>query len=466
MRGRILTTAFFAAGAIVSAPAHPEPLRAQTIPAPSEGHAFLLQADSDPEPEWAVQNTSTLIIAGFSDSGDTRKYTLPADVTLFDVRDTNGDGSPELAAVRGGALCYWSSLDDAATESPDHCVEEAELAPLAYGAPRPARLFVTVGPRIRLSAPGIDRKWDLTAQETSTTDTPSGVQNYRLAYFHVWRAASPYNQENFIDVFRFAQVYETVSDRSESLGNFITSAQGRQGGTRRARDAAHAGPAAWPWFPLTASPVPTRVLYALAPPDYRDTLIRFQRAGRTEPLTRPGPQRISPDRRYPGIIIAPAQTPPDFNGDGYADLLLWNTEPAGRSLGRLLRAAQSGTWSITLSVHLFDPRIQRYAARPDTAIQLQAPIDTVLAGGVNGPFKHLLTKDVNGDGRSDIVTSGVGDAFAVYTYDGGLPKSPAYETDFGESVQSILVDATSDAGEWYAVVRTASAFHGITLPDH
>lgn len=440
-------------------------LPARPLAAAPDSNAFLLQADTDAAPEWAVQTHLTVAIAEFDPKVPLRTYALPDGTTLFDVRDANGDGMPDLAAIRGTSLCYWRSLETAATTNPDVCIEDGHAAALDFGLPRPAPLFAKQRGINVLKLPGWNRMWRLSGQAVPRTAPQAPEVDYHLDYFRVVPTAPTGVAGAIPRAFRFSQVYEQSLPPPRPAETVVNSETASPGGTRRARDAAEAPPGAWPWFPLNGQPTSTtRVLYALAPPEYRDTIVRFRPPASAEPAGPGDAVYVSPERRYPGVLIAPHGAPPDFNGDGFADLLLWNVELPGRSLGSIARAAQSGAWKVTMTVHLYNPPDERYNARPNAVTRMNAPIDTVLGGGVNGPFHHLLLRDVDGDRDTDLVTTGSGNSLDVYLYQGTLPPAPTYRAKFHDPVAGILVDAPVPGGGWVAILRTTAAFYGVALP--
>ncbi len=415
---------------------------------------LLVQTNGDAAPEWGVLTGNEVTIADISPDYPERKLSLPAGTALFDLRDMDRDGRIELASVRAGRLEYWADATIATETDPAFTIEDAGIAALSIGGPRPYPLFIENRGEDFITVPvgGNPPVWTLEGIPLPSIAPPSSSP--MNTYFHSWSTPADASANRSAEI-RVSLRYERESETATSSQS-PAPASGN-GGTRRARDASAAPAEEWPWFALSAT---SRVLYALAPPDFRDTLIRVDRRDLpgAASATAPNP------RRFPGVVIAPGESGSDFNGDGFNDLLLWRAPRPGASLDALVRAAQDGDWTVDLSVHLFNPATGRYDARPINWIHTEAPLEGVLAGGVRGPFGFLGIEDLDGNGRVDVLCSGTGSELVAWTFTGRAAPAPWARVVLPEPIEEIELTARVPAYHWLGIVRTAHAFHLVALP--
>jgi hypothetical protein len=212
--------------------------------------------------------------------------------------------------------------------------------------------------------------------------------------------------------------------------------RGRRVGPSQLADAAGRPSAQWPWFALRAESDAAaednlRVHYAPAPPDFRDTMvvIRSRKVGPTPP---PLPEAA---RLYPGMLGAPPGALPDFNGDGFTDLLLWLAPRPGRSIDSIARAAVENTWPIHLRVHLYLPERRRYDARPAGRIDAELPaVWLLLMQRTGSPLRNAVFEDFDGDGRTDAAWSTSATDYAAWRYDDGFGARADFEHEFPEPI--------------------------------
>jgi len=455
MRTIIVVTTVFNAAFAQAQPAE-QTWRLRSLPAASAtARALLLQSDGDAAPEWGVFDGITVTVADVSSDYPSIAYAIPEDASLFDLRDTDRDGKPEIALIREGRVEYWRDASQVSQAAPSVTIELPALTALAFGPPRPYPLFVERHGEDFLSVPlGVEPPlWTLEGVRINPL-VPDISDSLTLSQFHIWGAATPPAVDAGRTEFRLSQTYERSADAPSA-----SSAAARPRSTRRARDAGEAPVQDWPSFALSET---ARVLYALAPPDYRDTLIRIEPIGQPEAG---GAQPQSSPRRFPGILIPPQQTGADFNGDGYSDLLLWHAPRSGTSMDALIRAAQSGTWEVSLTVHLFEPATQRFAARPIEWFRTAAPVALVLEGGVRGPFPYLALHDVDGNGRAELVCTGAGDEIAAWRFTGAREARPWLHAKFDAPIDGVILTAHVPAYRWLGIARAGDQFHLFALPQ-
>lgn len=236
----------------------------------------------------------------------------------------------------------------------------------------------------------------------------------------------------------------------------------RRGTLLQARDAAGAGPESWPWFPLkTGGATTPRALYALAGPDYRDTVVCVRDA-KSDDVDLSGKNVVvGPPRRYPGILCVLPDDLPDFNGDGYVDLLLWHAPEPGLSVDSLTRVLLGQKWTVNLTAHLFNPRKNRFEPRPASHIALQIPVDWFMSMTASGPLRHVVLRDFDGDGRTDLGCAVAQNEWAAWLFgEGGFASRPDFSMQSDEPIERVEFRAILDGGESTSIgLRTRTALH-------
>jgi len=416
---------------------------------------LLLQADGDAAPEWGILLDNQVRIAEIAPEFPVRTIALPAGTALFDLRDTDRDGTAELAVVRADRLEYWPDASSAHETDPAFSITDEGIAALSIGGPRPYTLFLEDRGEDFITVPirDISPIWTLDGTPVSS-DLLTPARPLVHTQYHAWSTPAG-TGDHSSSAMQISQRYERRSEQTDSPSK--SSPAPRSGGTRRARDAGDAPHEEWPWFTLSGG---SRVLYALAPPDFRDTLIRVDRRDAPRAPASPVPN----PRRYPGTVIAPGESGSDFNGDGFNDLLLWRAPRPGASLDVLVQAAQDGDWDVELSVHLFDPASGRFAARPIDWVHTKAPIEGVLAGGVHGPFQYLSLEDLDGDGRADLLCSGASREMSAWKFFGRLESTPWARVTLRDPIEGITLTARIPGYYWLGIARSAQAFQLLALP--
>lgn len=445
----IIPATLLTIGAFASA--QPVAFIADSVPCDvSNAFPFLVQADRDAAPEWAILTGSEMVISETRPGTDDRTIRLPDATTLFDFRDTDHDGIPELAIVRGRSLEYWPDATTAATTQPRVHIQDDRFAALAYGAPRPTQLFFRRRGGTFLSAAIYDepRIWDLAGLPVPSAvdeEPPEPALIFAQSWDAVNRSAGPDAGREY-----------TILQRFEIAAS--TTIPDRQPAGRVALEATASPPELWPSFPLTQSGPPVdRIGFARLPGALNDTLV----------VRRPADMsRASTPRRLPGIIILPAGRAPDLNGDGYADIVVWRLARPAPALDALTTAARTGAIEIVVTVHLFDAAADRYAGRPTLWFRAMAPIFDTLAAGIAGPFAQALFDDIDRDGRDEMLTSGSGNEVLGWKFSGSQQTEPDYRLTLNEPVSEWTTFSLESAPSWLMIAKTPSAFHLITLPQH
>jgi hypothetical protein len=234
----------------------------------------------------------------------------------------------------------------------------------------------------------------------------------------------------------------------------------RQGTPRQLRDAAELAPESWPWFPLhTTAESRDRVLYAISGSGYGDTLLRIQRPATPAPAA--PATWTGPERRYPGLLILAEDEMPDFNGDGFVDLLLWSAPEPVPTVEALSRAITGGTWPVRVAAHLFVSEKNRYAPQAAAAVTLRVPIAWFMAAVGGTPLRHVVLRDFNGDGLTDFGCCPKANEFAAWHSTAqGWSAAPDFQYTLDDPVQRVEFRADLDAsGRTSLGLRTGKSLH-------
>lgn len=409
---------------------------------------FTAQADADPAPEVFVLSGNSLTILLGPGSDSTINVELDEGTSAIDVADADGDGIPELYTVTGDTIQRRLLGENARNLGPEVLFSRPSLLSDSDYGPRPYVLVTQWEGRPALALPleeGLavfDFGGELLnlTRVTATGSRPRALDSTAIDP----PQAAP---ADALEI-RVESTFDPPSELLQEPGVLNPPRIARRGTYLQAGAAAELPPEDWPWLSLApARDLDRRVMYALPHSKLNETLIVL-RSRETRDL--PGekdPFYFSPKRRYPGRLVIPPGAAPDFNGDGYADLLLWNSPRPGSSINALMRAAQEKTWPIRLTVHLYSRIHGLYEGRPTTRIELSVPVAwSVLP--LNGlPFRHLVLSDVNGDGYTDVGLATDPTHFVCWLFQppNKFADEPDYVAELPEAIQAVKLVA--DMGE-------------------
>ncbi len=214
-------------------------------------------------------------------------------------------------------------------------------------------------------------------------------------------------------------------------------------------------------FPLSSTDSSLRVEYGYHRETW-DTLI-------TMPLVAPKaialkknepPAKKSPARRYPGTLMVDGEYAPDFNGDGYTDLLLWSAPKPGLSIDSLIRTAIGNTWPVRLTVHLYSADKKRFDPAPIATIAMQVPVFWFVDLGKGHPFPLWLVRDFDGDGKTDLLLSSKDSELSVWLARDGFGAAPSETMTFLEPLEQIIASSDVDLkGRTGLVIQGQSRLH-------
>ena len=269
--------------------------------------------------------------------------------------------------------------------------------------------------------------------------------------FSLWPLNPPQSGPPHALEFRVSKMDAYQPDLPQDLSPLPLSPPSlRRGTPRQLREAALQQSSAWPWFPLQADPErPTRILYALSQEKRLETLIRTQHFDTNREI-------ISPPRHYPGALLLTDDALPDFNHDGYHDLVLWNSPEPAPTLNTLTKLLTRNTWPLRISVHLFNPLKKRYEAAPASYCSLQAPLLWFISAAYETPLRNVVLRDFNGDGATDIGCSTRPDTYSIWLWrENGLPPNPDFQHQFLTPLQKVdlIAELAGKAGGSSLVLR-------------
>lgn len=422
----------------------------EPVPLPSpESPVFVANAGPGCTPGVVVLGPEQASVYAGAPGATPVTVPLPLGTPAVDIADIDGDGQPELVAICGDGV-FRCGLAPGAPQQP---VELFRLhTQLAAPAPLPAPyvLAVKAEGRVLLALP-CENTFELRDPGGALVSSfPIGPDApHRVSYGTPLqsRAITPPEAGGpgalEVDVSRILGVKPELP---ESLSVSLHDAAFGRDEMDRTRLDRSPGDELWPWLPLQAGGARTqRVLYRDAGPGSNATLVRIRRAA-------PGPGGISerdvtigPPRRYPGSLMVPEDDLPDFNGDGYTDLLLWTTPEPAASVDSLMRLVTGGQWPVQLRAHLFVPNKDRFEPVPAAVVNVEAPTQWFAAPEATGPLRHVVLRDFDGDGQTDLGCCVAPRRFCAWLWRAGtFAGSPGFAMEFAQPVTGVAFRADMD----------------------
>ena len=424
-------------------------MQVQVVPwTPGSSSCFAADANMDGRAEIFVLEGHRLRVYGRRHTDPTLELMLPAGTAAIDVADIDHDNAAELVAIRGESVQAFPLQGESPAPRTLFTLENQYSH--AAGRPFPSVLVVDREGTPKIALPQTNaleiRSLSGELAETYPVDvhTPRHLSISRP--FSYW--VNQYAQAGPADAleFRISSVvsFQPLETREPVPIDFEPPAA-RLGTRRQQLEAPDDRPEGWPWFTAGADlAFEYRALYAAAAGQPATTAIRIRTTPRDSGA---GNMKIGPVRHYPGALILRQGQLPDFNGDGFTDILLWKTRQPSLTADSLSRAASRKTWPLSLTAHQFLPDKGRYAPRPFSHLSLEVPLAWWISPTSNGPLREILLRDFNGDGRTDLGCCTGEDTLAIWQAgESGFSESPDFEYRFPARIDGVLLEADLEGG--------------------
>lgn len=430
----------------------------------SRARVFLAKADADDTADIFVLTGRYLTAYSTARGGEACCHVAFEEGTsAFDVADLDGDGQNEIVAVCGDRLVKYDL--EMEPNAPTVLFEHHTLLSDAASDPYPHVVVVEHDAKAYLALPLEDfvelRSPDGTFESRYTIKDASDQDLFVLV-----ARASRLGPPDAIEI-SLSRKIDLSQGLPEELGSPEPIAlrhrryQRADAAYRAARNEEYED---WPWFPLkTDWGVGTRVLFAK--PKFDRTLIRIYEGPPNAVWTRAEwysgeGVKVSPAKQYPGGIVVTPEDLPDFNGDGYVDLVLCSAPEPKLSVGSVTRVITGGSWPLHVTVHLFSPEENRYEAKPFGKVSSRVPPVWFLVTEQGVPIRNCVLRDFNGDGLSDCGWSVAENEFDVWLCNdaNGFAEKPDWTYTFPEEgvAREFAAPLSADGKQ----VGTSVAFRG------
>lgn len=398
---------------------------------------------------------------------ETRFMSLERGTSAVDVFDTDGDERSEVIAVCGESVLRYKIPAQGSIPPAEILFTAPSLFSVPVLQPRPHVLVVNYEDKVLIALPCEEhldlRRLDGTIETRWSVRMAAGKSSPVGPTFSAWTMLAPQIAGRDGLEMRVSRTWEYAVALPEDLRPLERSTpRFRHVPQIQFLELSEVDQDRWPWFLLRADgESDARVLYAPAQPGLKDTLVRIREEQDAGSPWGARSMKTGPVRRYPGLPAMAGDELPDFDGDGFTDLLLWTSpEPiAGTdALGRILA---EGVWPVRVSAHLYRPEKTRYDPRPASSISLKLPISWFLIPEEGTPLRHRVFRDFNGDGRTDCGWSSRGSRFEAWLFqEKGFPKEPSFSLVAPEPIERVEHCADLDQkGRTSVVLRTRSALH-------
>ena len=413
-----------------------------------EARCFIAEWNGDDNGDFFVLDGNILKVLATGPEGPLDIIRLDEGVSAFDIVDTNNDELSEVIAISGNNILLYqhpvSPNSDETEVTPPKILLSIETH-FSENVARPFPYVLTVQrDNVTLLSLPTDDGVELRSLDGAlvkilpVNDPANALHGYTESFSGL---ALPSSEPGL------RQTLEFRVNRLLAPNPFLTEAPidppMRRGTPRQAREAEHLGPDAWPWFALRKDDLQAgRALFALTGPQHFETSVRI-RAPISEEAGTPQNLRLGPPRRYPGALIAGASELPDFNGDGFVDLILWKAPRPVPTVDAVTKALMGGDWPIRITVHLYSEESGRFAPRPVDFMEQRVPFTQILLGN-NGtvPLRMVVMEDFNGDGRTDFACATNPDTYEVWLFgEDGFDDTPNFHQTFSEPIVSIAFRA-------------------------
>jgi hypothetical protein len=424
---------------------------------------YILPSIVSSAPDIVILDDTALTLHRSNSASKTLSHTIPNNTLFFDLIDTDKNGVPELFVLTPDEIRHYPASNNQTTvqlfpitPSLPWSVKQPFLHPLIF--PYNDTHLVAIPDRENFILKNLDGK-KISSLPKLISDTHSlfsiPIEPNQLA---------PQGAFEFrIDSLLSTLVSVPQELRSKTPKRSFTTVTPRQ-----LRDSEQLEFNQWPSFPLEPdSDTPTKVVYASYPPEHINTVIRIKRKLPRNTPTTAEPYRYSSKRIYPGMIGISEAGLPDFNNDGFNDLLLWKIPMPGQSVSSLINSVQAQTWPLEISIHLYNQSKGIYEARPTARIKLTVALQYILTRQNQSPLHNLSFEDLNGDGNSDIVFSPRPNQISAWLFDDSLNNTPDYTSEFSDEVTLITIHRTNTRNHINSVLlRGKRSIYRVSLSEN
>lgn len=421
------------------------PIEIQDLPWRSgQSTVFVADFDLDTRGEVAVLTGNRLDVFERNRRDAVFSLAMPEGTAVIDVLDANQDGTADIIAVSGADILRIPvSTDDEENETVVCFSRESQYSDYV-GIPFPG-VLVVMREKTPLVALPCDDALELRTLEGKLIDSyPIGMAAPRRLSlgqpFSVW--ANPYAQLAGPGALEFrvssVSTYKPLLP-DHSLPIRIAEPSGRLGTARQQREAATLEAERWPWFTINTNDTRmVRALYARSDAPGGETLMRVRHVPVDSPTGSNTGDDTGPLRRYPGLLLRHPEVLPDFDGDGFHDLLLWKSKRIAPTVDGLARAVAKGTWPIWIIAHRYAPEKKRFSDEPFAQIEVALPLGWYLNSGGANPFRTILLNDMDGDQQSDFGCLVDEQTLAIWrSGPEGVESEPGFRHRFPEAVLGV-----------------------------
>lgn len=416
---------------------HTYPLGSQSAKSDrADVHAFFANADGDGIADLFILEGNSLSVA--ASGAGLRESALPSGVSAFDIADIDADGKFEVIAVNGASIVRLPLALQGDSSEPAKLFDAESLYTQAFPVPTPAVLvFAGDGP----SSTTVALPTQTAVEYRSVDGTLVRNEPYAMSKHDL---TSRSDGQLDIRILASTMFFQAGTKSGLPAGSASVVAPDEVYvavdalNARILRDVVGDPPINWPWFVVRHEQAKTTRAYC-AVEESLNTLIcmcdvAVDAEGVPTAIAAPGPAR-----RYSGAMIPFGDIPPDFNGDGYADILMWNAPRPGISVDALLRAVVGRNWPITLTAHLYSPEKGRFDPTVETELTFRIPVTWFLTGGV--PLRHYVLADFNGDRKTDLAMCTEEKEYSVWLYNDGFGAAPDEKHTFTENITGVELTA-------------------------
>jgi hypothetical protein len=436
------------------------------LPAKSaDALCFIGQSGEDTTADLFVLDGFHLTLYEDAETRLVRELDLMPGTSALDVADIDGDGLCELVTVCGDKIMRYD-LETNGFRTPETMFSLKTTLAGTVAHPFLHVMAVRRDNKLVIALP-CENTFELHAVDGTLVESFSiGMDApHRMTYGSPFNLASvdppQLGGPGALDL-RVSRMLAFKPDLPENiLPMEVQNSLYRRGTLRQAREAADREPESWPWFPVKRdAAVRDRAYYAVTGSGSGDTLVRVQYE---KPGVKAGEKELvmGPERRYPGAALVTEDDLPDFNKDGFVDLVLWRVPEPAPTVDALARAVSGGRWPIWITTHCYLPDNRRFSPKATGRIVFHAPLSSFLSSASGSPLQHVVLRDFDGDGVTDFACCTAPDTYAVWrTNKNGFSDRPDFEQHFPEPISRVALRVDLDGrGRTSLVLRTASAFY-------